>query len=151
MGFVFVFNFYLTSAALVSIYLTKYREGTGKKVPLCFPATSYLCPTLCLRLSFWLWPGISGVNAPASRQGHSHTLPTPRTCSLWNVLERWVAGPPLQPLHIQQALVYGNLSFCLSWMPQTLVEGPSQLTELPFIVRLFPVVVYSFSEEQRII
>ena len=106
-----VFNFYFTSAWLISIYLIKYKESTGKKVTLCLLETGSLSLTFCLRFSFWLWPGISWRQPPYLQAGsHLPSQTLKKLLFLKKSLRKmgcWTFSTAY--LDVQQPLVYGNL------------------------------------------
>ena len=98
------FNFYFTYAGLIPIYLTKIQWGHRKKGATGLSGNQSLKPHFLPLICFWLWPGISWSQSPCRWAGSHLHLPQPsrisRSCSLWKVLERWVAGLSLQPMWV---------------------------------------------------
>ena len=98
------FNFYVTYAGLISIYLTKIQWGHRRKGATVLSGNQSPKPHLLPLIRFRLWPGISWSQPPCLWAGSRLHPPQParisRSCSLWKVLERWVAGLSLQPIWV---------------------------------------------------
>lgn len=98
--------FILSLAGLISIYLTKHREGTGKKVLLCFLETSSLSSTSGSAFDCDLRS--AEVKLPAS--GRVNTLPhLQEAVSFAKSQKDEFLNFPDSYLVVQQPLVYGNL------------------------------------------